>query len=174
MSFPKIITLIFAFALLNCKSPNIRGAVSAEHASFAGTWKLISRIDKDANNASVNEPTLGSDPIAILMYDSLGNVSVQIMKRNRQDSVVATVNQTSNNSRALNGYDAYFGTYQIDTIRKQVIHTIVGSIRNEDVGKQLRRNYVLIGDTLKLSFSTIDGRIPVTRTVTFIREKNSR
>jgi lipocalin-like protein len=161
-------------ASINCQSPSTRVAVSSARTSFAGTWKLISRIDKDSNNVSVNEPALGSDPIAILMYDTLGYVSVQIMKRNRQDSAVATNNQTPNNSSPLNGYDAYFGTYQIDTTKKQVTHTILGSIRKDDVGKQLRRNYVLTGDTLKLFFSTTDDRVQVTRTVTFIRQKNSR
>jgi len=100
----------------------------------------------------VNEPTPGSDPIAILMYDTLGNMSVQIMKRSRNDSIITTPTQSPNNSNAYNGYDAYFGICLIDTAKKQVTHIISGSINPKDVGKQLTRNYRLNGDTLSLPF----------------------
>jgi lipocalin-like protein len=174
MSFAKFITALFALIFLGCQISTTSSVPSAKPPSFAGTWKLVSRIDKDAKNILVNEPTLGSDPIAILMYDTLGNMSVQIMKRDRNNSILTTEDQTLNNSSAFNGYDAYFGTYQVDTAKKQVTHIISGSIDPKDVGKHLTRNYLFIHDTLSLSFSTTNAGIPVTRTVTFIREKNSR
>jgi hypothetical protein len=174
MSFTKFIAAFFPLLFLGCQNSTTKSLEHPKSLSFAGTWKLISRIDKDSNNVLVNEPTLGSDPIAFLIYDTLGNMSVQIMKRNRNDSVITIQNQNSNNSSAFNGYDAYFGIYKIDTTKKQVTHILSGSINPKDVGKQLTRNYVLIDDTLSLSFSTTNAGIPVTRTVTFIREKNSR
>lgn len=108
------------------------------------------------------------------MYDTLGNMSAQIMKRNRNDRSIELQSQSSNNSKAFNGYDAYFGTYHINTAKREVTHTIVGSINPEDVGKTLQRNFIMVGDTLQLYFSTISAGILVTRTLTFIRQKNSR
>jgi len=38
-----------------------------------GTWRLLSRIDRDASGNPVDEPTLGSDPVALLFFDGAGN-----------------------------------------------------------------------------------------------------
>jgi Lipocalin-like domain len=141
-------------------------------SSLVGSWHLISRIDKTNSGTIINEPILGSDPIALLMYDSLGNMSVQIMKRNRNDSI-ATISpqQYSDNSAAFNGYDAYFGTYIIDTIKHQIKHHIKGTINQKDLGKELIRNYSISGDTLLLWFMTSNANATVTRTLTWVREK---
>jgi hypothetical protein len=80
--------LIFGLLLLfGCQSTT----TNKESSKFSplGTWVLVSRIDKTENDSTLFEPNLGSNPIALLMYDSHGNVSVQIMKRNRQDSSVS-------------------------------------------------------------------------------------
>jgi len=164
--------ILFVSGLYACM--NQQAKTASNHYVFPGTWKLFSRIDKDSNQVVVYEPTLGSDPISFLMYDSFGNISVQIMKRNRTDSVIQPQAETSNNSQAFNGYDAYFGKYEVDTQHHQIIHKIEGSMNASDVGKMLRRNFEFSGDTLRLSFSTTNRGVPVTRTVTFIRQKNSR
>jgi hypothetical protein len=133
------------FGLTVCENAKTFNNLGVQKSGFAGTWKLISRIDEDLNNNVKNEPTLGSDPISILMYDTLGNMSVQIMKRNRKDTIEIQ-SESSNNSGAFNGYDAYFGTYQFDTMKKEITHTIEGSINPEDVGKKLKRNFFLSGE----------------------------
>lgn len=165
---------ILSFLVLaGCENRKAENATILLRNSFAGTWKLLSRTDKDANNITVNEPTLGSDPISILIYDTLGNMSVQLMKRNRKGNVIETQHQNSNNLVAFNGYDAYFGSYRLDTVNKEVTHRIEGSINPEDVGKELRRNFMLTGDTLRLSFSTINAGVEVIRTLTFIKQRKS-
>ena len=166
-----LIILAVSFWLIACNESQQSNKPNKNDASFVGTWKLHSRIDQDSNLSVLNEPTLGSDPISILIYDQFGNMSVQIMKRNRnQDSVIQLQEKISNNSQAFNGYDAYFGTYEIDAARQEVTHTIGGSINPEDVGKKLKRDYNLKSDTLWLSFSTVNTGVPVKRTLTFIRQ----
>ena len=134
--------------------------------------KLISRIDKTDNDSTVAEPNLGSDPVALLMFDTLGYMSVQIMKRNRPDSVVMPSDTNPNNSLPINGYDAYFGTYVMDTSKAEIRYEIEGSMNKNDIGKVLTRNYYLSEDILRLSFQTENNEIPVTRTLKWIRIKN--
>jgi hypothetical protein len=141
-----------------------------KNSNIAGSWKLISRIDKADSGGIVDEPILGSDPIALIIYDNFGNVSVQIMKRNRADSLVVINNQQDpDNSLAWNGYDAYFGTYILDNARHEIKHLITGSLDVKNIGKELVRNFSISGDTLQLWFNTINGGEKVTRTLTWVR-----
>src|SRR6266853_6264524 len=79
-----------------------------------GTWRLISRIDRDASGAAVDEPSLGSDPLALLFFDATGNFAAQFMRRDRSVAVAAPGFIGQNNTTAIGGYDAYFGTYEVD------------------------------------------------------------
>ncbi len=49
--------------------------------SLVGTWRLQSRIDLTASGERFDEPTLGSDPIALVFFDRGGNFAAQFMKR---------------------------------------------------------------------------------------------
>jgi hypothetical protein len=159
------------FSIIGCHNQKPHQTIN-RFSSFVGSWYLISRIDRTNTGTIINEPILGSDPIALLMYDSLGNMSVQIMRRDRNDSTATkSVQQNSNNSAAFNGYDAYFGTYIIDTLKHQVKHRIKGTIDHKDIGKELIRNYSISGDTLLLWFTTSNASVTVTRTLTWVREK---
>jgi hypothetical protein len=163
--------LLFGLLLLfACQSPTSNK--DSGKFSPVGTWILVSRVDKTENDSTLFEPSLGSDPIALLMYDSLGNVSVQIMKRNRQDSSVtksAVIDQ--NNSTAMNGYDAYFGKYSIDFAKKQISHHIVATLDAKTLNKTVIRNFDFLNDTLRLSFKTINQNFSVTRTLTWVKAK---
>lgn len=171
------IKLIWLFSsaliiLLEIACHNEKPTAISEFSGFTGSWRLVSRIDKTDTGEIINEPSLGSDPIALLMYDSLGNMSVQIMKRERISGSVTSIQQSSNNSFAFNGYDVYFGTYLIDSLNHQIKHQVKGAIDPKDVGKELIRNYSISGDTLLLWFSTSNANVKVTRTLTWIRELN--
>lgn len=161
--------LFTALALSAC-SHSLTTPAQNGTEGLTGTWELVSRTDRSASDSLLYEPTLGSDPIALLIYDAQGYMSVQIMKRQRGDSLASTLVQGSeNNPGSFNGYDAYFGTYEADAATGQIIHRIRGTIDPKDIGKELRRNYTLTRDTLRLSFSTTNGNIPVRRTLTWVR-----
>src|SRR5439155_9687527 len=80
---------------------------------LVGTWRLLSRIDRDASGP-VDELTLGSDPVALLFFDRAGNFAAQFMKRDRSVADAAPLFTGQNNTAAIGGYDAYFGTYEVD------------------------------------------------------------
>jgi hypothetical protein len=161
-----LIIFLASLFIFSCKY----NLAQPDTSRLAGTWHLQTRIDKTDTGETINEPTLGSDPIALLIYDNLGNMSVQIMKRERDSISVTGVQQSSNNSVAFNGYDAYFGTYSVDTLNHQIKHLVKGAIDPTDVGKELIRNYSISGDTLQLWFSTYNANIELTRTLTWVKE----
>ena len=81
-------------------------------ASLPGTWELLSRIDVTDAGAQQVEPSLGDDPVALLIYDRAGHFAAQFMKRDHISVGASdTAGRGANNTRAVGGYDAYFGTF---------------------------------------------------------------
>jgi hypothetical protein len=140
--------------------------------SLVGTWLLTSREDRTREGGIHPDPGLGSDPVAILVYDASGNFAAQFMKRDRSNANAADAPATSgpNNSRAQGGYDAYFGTYTVDDRQGTVTQRLAGALSNENVGMVLTRAMAVEGDELAIRLETtaLDG-IPVTRTLKWRR-----
>jgi hypothetical protein len=82
---------------------------------FVGSWRLVS-IDGG------NNPTgRGSKPTGIIMYDTHGNMAVQIQPDRARPTYTGapTAEQAAERMR---GYTAYFGTYTIDEKAGTVTH----------------------------------------------------
>jgi lipocalin-like protein len=107
---------------------------------LVGTWRLLSRIDRDASGKPVDEPSLGSDPLALLFFDRAGNFAAQFMRRDRSGAVTGPVFTGQNNTTAIGGYDAYFGTYEVDEASGDVQTRLVGALSNGHVGATMMRN----------------------------------
>ena len=138
--------------------------------TLPGTWQLVSRIDTTASGERRAEPSLGDDPIALLIYDRTGHFAAQFMRRDRSVEVPDGPSGAKNNSRAQGGYDAYFGTYTIDDEQSTVTQRLLGALSREHVGAVLTRAMQVQGDALviKLETSAADGA-PVVRTLTWRR-----
>jgi len=135
-----------------------------------GTWWLLSREDRTKDGQKRIDPILGSDPVAILVYAN-NHFAAQFMKRERSaDSITQATSAGQNNTSAIGGYDAYFGTYKIDEVTNQVAHTLVGSINPANIGMTVYRDLQTDGDklTIQLETTTQEGE-PVTRTLTWKR-----
>jgi hypothetical protein len=139
--------------------------------TLPGTWRLVSRTDAAANGERRIDPALGEDPIALLFYDRSGNFAAQFMKRDRTAAVdVVAAGPAKNNSRAKDGYDAYFGSYTIDDAAGTVTQELAGALSKENVGHVLTRGMTVAGDTLTIELETtsVEGE-PVTRTLRWKR-----
>jgi hypothetical protein len=93
------------------------------------------------------------------------------MKRDRTAAVdVAAAGPAKNNSRAKDGYDAYFGSYTIDDAAGTVTQELAGALSKENVGQVLTRAMTVEGDALKIELETtsLEGE-PVTRTLRWKR-----
>lgn len=138
--------------------------------TLVGTWELISRIDRTAAGEERVEPSLGSDPVALLYYDRGGRFAAQFMKRDRAGVAPDVAAAGANNSRARGGYDAYFGSYTVDDTAGTVTQKLDGALSPENVGMVLTRGMVVEGDrlTIEVATSAPDGTA-VTRTLTWRR-----
>jgi hypothetical protein len=92
------------------------------------------------------------------------------MRRDRSAQVPDGPAAAKNNSRAQGGYDAYFGTYEIDDAAGTVTQRLLGALSKEHVGTVLTRAMQVEGDTLVIRLDTTagDGE-EVTRTLTWNR-----
>jgi lipocalin-like protein len=139
-------------------------------ATILGIWKLKSREDVDDTGEIRIDPFLGRDPLGILCFGP-GHFAAQFMKRDRsQQENVAQPVQAKNNTIAVNGYDAYFGTYTVDEIAGTLTTHLEGSISPANVGKIYIRNVRVLDNELVIQLPTtaVDGTA-VTRTNTFSR-----
>ncbi|MGH9884011.1 MAG: lipocalin-like domain-containing protein [bacterium] len=135
-----------------------------------GTWRLISRVDVKDDGTQHLDPALGSDPVALLIYDQSGHFAAQFMKRDRSTVLRDGPAGASNNTQAQGGYDAYFGTYTVDDATSVVTQRLEGSLSQGNVGAVLSRAMRVQGKTLVITLATTawDGA-PVTRTLTWER-----
>ena len=126
---------------------------SAALPQLIGSWRLVSRIVTQEDGTPIQDPGLGPTPAGYLIYDSSGHMAVQIMRRSRSAAIDCATAATApvNNSQALNGYDAYFGTFVVDETRHTVTHHLEGALVATDVGKSLLRGFEVAGDQLTLS-----------------------
>jgi Lipocalin-like domain len=100
-----------------------------------GAWHLV-RIDaSDANG----QPASGPQPKGMLVYTQDGHMSVQLMYPASAD--------TLSNEYVLKGYEASFGSYDINETAHTVTHHVQGSItRDLLVGKDLPRKFEFTPD----------------------------
>jgi len=144
--------------------------VAGLHNDLIGTWRLLSRIDRDASGKPVDEPTLGADPRALLFFDGAGNFAAQFMKRDRSVPVAAAVSTAQNNTTPIGGYDAYFGTYEVDETSGDVFTHLVGALSPGHVGATMVRNMTVEDGKLviRLTTTAADDAV-VHRTLTWER-----
>ena len=150
------------------KTPPAAGSLAER---LVGTWSLRSREDYNAAGERRPEPSLGSDPIALLFFDRGGNFAAQFMKRDRSSAPsVDAASALPNNSRARGGYDGYFGTYVVDESTGVVSTLLHAALSQENVGQTYQRVIRVDGDilTLRLETATASGE-PVTRTLKWQR-----
>lgn len=134
--------------------------------SIQGLWWLLSREDWTRDGERRIDPIMGSDPVGILAY-ATAHFTAQFMKRDRSTPETEGASQKGqNNTSAVGGYDAYFGTYEVDEHSGKVIHTLLGSITPSNVGLTVSRDLRVDDDQLMIQLETTrpDGE-PIIRTL---------
>ena len=113
-----------------------------------GAWRLVSLGEVTSNGTQNSVPGLKGT----LIYTSDGHMSVQLMY---PDSTIT-------NDYVLNGYEASFGSYDVDEAAHTVTHHVQGSITRGLVGKSLTRRYRLEGSRLIIRSTRSDETWQVT------------
>jgi hypothetical protein len=103
------------------------GATAAE--KLVGAWRMA-WMEEPGPDGTITRIT---DRIGTLMYTRDGRTSVQIQFPASQSSV--------SNDYVLNGYEASFGTYEVNEEAQTITRHVEGSITRGLVGKRLTRAY---------------------------------
>ena len=136
----------------SCSTILVKPSVAQIPKSLIGTWELVARYDQDSLGARLPEPSLGDQPTGYLIYDRTGHVSAQLMASNRTSGDCSvTAAAEANNLAHVNGYDSYFGRYDVDSAKSIVRHHLDGALPQADVGRTLERHFRLVGDTLTIT-----------------------
>lgn len=138
--------------------------------AMRGVWWLLSREDWTKDGQQRIDPTLGADPIGIVTYAST-YFAAQFMKRDRSGNPVNQIFYSGqNNTSAVGGYDAYFGTYAVNEQTGKVAHTLIGSLSPSNIGMTFLRDLRVNDDKLmiQLDTTTPEGE-PIIRTLVWKR-----
>lgn len=123
---------------------------SAIGNAIVGSWRLVSWIVK-APDGKVTHP-VGENPVGLLMYDDLGNMSVHLMNSFRPIFEMGYAETSLEELKEVyDGYIAYFGKYTIDISEQTITHHADGITNPNFVGTRLVRYYDLTADKLVLS-----------------------
>lgn len=125
-----------AFALLaHAQSAKPAGASGTAKEKLIGAWHLV-HIDAPGPDG---KPEPIAQPKGMLIYTRDGHVSVQLMYPESAN--------TLSNEYVLNGYEASFGSYEVDETADTVTHHVEGSnTRDLLVGKDLPRKFEFTAD----------------------------
>ena len=130
-------------------------AAPTAREQFIGVWKLIRSEDK-FKDGRIEYP-YGQKPVGRLTYDQAGRMSGTIMKSDRRSTMPPGVGLIAGKAtaeeihEAVNGFVAYFGTFDVDEPTKSVIHHVQASLVPSWVGKDLKRTYQFNGNRLVLT-----------------------
>jgi Lipocalin-like domain len=107
---------------------------AADHERLIGAWRLA-RID----STGPDDKQTGAQPQGMLIYTRDGHMSVQLMYPKSAN--------VQSNEYVMNGYEASFGSYDVDETRHLLTHHVQGSITGDLlVGKDLPRVYQFTQD----------------------------
>ena len=125
---------------------------------FVGAWKLIS--NEYLSQDGVNTYPLGREAIGLIMYDTKGNMSAQLMNAKRprfaaDDWLKGTPAEIK---AAFEGMRCYFGTYDVDEEKKIVTHHVHGHSFPNGVGTDNVRFYEFSENNLILKTVPIKMR----------------
>lgn len=139
--------LVFIFPLTRPQGQVFAGS---EARDLIGTWELLSWKQR-SSDGTIKYP-MGETPVGLLIYDGMGNFSLQIMDDFRP-TFEEGYDQTSLEElkSVYKTYSAMFGRYTIDTSAKTIDIQVRGITNPSYLSSELTRYYKLKGDTLILS-----------------------
>ena len=101
----------------------------SDRERLVGAWHLASLGEEGADGKGNSVAGLKG----MLIYTRDGHMSVQLM----YPESAATLS----NDYVLNGYEASFGSYEVDEAKHTITHHVQGSVTHALVGKNLTRVY---------------------------------
>ena len=115
-----------------------RGGNEDIRGQFVGAWRLV-WLEEEGGDGKIHK----ADCTGLLVYTRDGHMSVQVMYRNPPaDNGAAPVQY------AQGGYEASFGTYEIDESTHTFAFRVEGALVGTLIGRELPRAFELSGKEL--------------------------
>ena len=130
-------------------------AAPAVRERFIGVWKLIS-CELKTKDGRIDYP-YGKSPVGRITYDRAGRMSAQLMRPGRLSTLAPGVSFTASSANneevraAVEGYIAYFGTFDVDESAQTVTHHVQACLVPSWVGTDLKRAYRFSAKLLMLT-----------------------
>jgi hypothetical protein len=129
------ICVVAMLCSLTTASAQSQPKADGERERLIGAWHLV-RIDA---GGSETQSASAPQPLGILVYTRDGHMSVQLMYPEAAHG--------RDNGYVRAGYEASFGSYDVDEAKHRLTHHVQGSItRDLLVGRDLQREYQLTAD----------------------------
>jgi len=132
---------------------------------FIGVWKLVS-CERKSTDGRIEFP-YGQKPVGRITYDRAGRMSAQLMRQGRRSTVPSGVSFIAANAsgeeirEAVDGYIAYFGSFDVDEAATTVIHHVQACLVPGWVGADLKRTYRFSANRLTLTAVTTSATVLV-------------
>jgi hypothetical protein len=145
--FGAIWILVASVVLSVAQSAGNDSAKESVRDKLIGSWRLAWVEEQPADGAMKKH----TDRRGTIVYTRDNHMSVQIMRPEGE-------NVPGNNPVKYDqgGYEAYFGTYEVDETAHTVTHHVEGALVRSLIGKDLTRVYRFEGNQLILTSSRPD------------------
>jgi hypothetical protein len=138
-------------SLSQAQSPINKDAdLGSAKEKLIGAWRLVS-LQEPGTDGKIHPVT---DRKGVLIYTRDGHMSVQLMLPETESAV--------SNDYVKNGYEASFGSYDVDEVAHTVTHHVEGSVTRGLVGKDLPRSFQFVDGHLIIKSTRPDEHWSVT------------
>lgn len=147
-----LVSLFIGITAMTLSGSQDRGGDADIRGKFIGAWRLAS-LEEQGADGKIHT----SDCTGLLVYTRDGHMSVQVMYRNPQAGTNAAPVQY-----AQGGYEASFGTYEIDKRAHTFTYHVEGALVRTLIGKTLPRSFEFSGTQLIVKSTSPDEHWRVT------------
>jgi hypothetical protein len=141
-----VVSLFIGVTAMTLSGSQDRRGNEGIRGRFVGAWRLA-WLEEEGADGKIYRP----DCTGLLVYRRDGHMSVQVTYRNRQAGTNAAPVQY-----AQGGYEASFGTYQIEERAHNFTYSVEGALVRTLIGKDLTRVYDILDKQLIVKSSSPD------------------
>jgi hypothetical protein len=137
-----VVSLFIGMTAMTLSGNQDRATNDSIQDRFVGAWRLAS-LETQGADGKIHQ----ADSTGLLVFTRDGHMSVQVMERNPHSQ---TTKQTSAapDQYSQGGYEASFGTYQINESTHTFTYHVEGALVRSLIGKDLPRAFALSGKQL--------------------------
>ena len=147
-----VVSLFVGITTMTLLGSQDRAETSTIKDRFVGAWRLVS-LEAPGPDGKLHR----ADSTGLFVFTRDGHASVQVMERNPQAHANAGPEQYSQG-----GYEASFGTYEVDESAHIFTFHIEGALVRSLIGKDLPRSFEFSGKQLIVKSTRPDEHWRVT------------